>query len=236
MKSAPQTNNKGRFEQQQKVNKTIQGTLSRSLSSKIVTEMLKLSSEALGELQKVDRIDFDIFKLRDATNNNELVTVVMYLLSHNGLLNSSVLDFERLLAYINAVQRGYKNITYHNKTHAADLCQTFHYFCKAGLEQKAALDPTELVSLYVAACCHDYEHPGVNNVFLSNVKDPMAVRHNDISVLESHHIAASFKLMLSDERLNWMHLYDANDYKRMRKLMIDAVFSTDITKHFGDVA
>jgi hypothetical protein len=97
-----------------------------------------------------------------------------------------------LINYITAIQRGYKNVTYHNKTHAADLCQTFNYFCKSGLEEKAALDYSELISLYVAACVHDYEHPGVNNVFLSSISDPMALRHNDISVLESHHIAASF--------------------------------------------
>jgi hypothetical protein len=33
-----------------------------------------------------------------------------------------------------------------------------------------------------------------------------------------------------------MHKYKHEDFKRMRKLMIEAVFSTDITKHFGDVA
>jgi hypothetical protein len=33
-----------------------------------------------------------------------------------------------------------------------------------------------------------------------------------------------------------MHKYSAEEYKRMRKLMIDAVFATDITKHFGDVS
>jgi hypothetical protein len=33
-----------------------------------------------------------------------------------------------------------------------------------------------------------------------------------------------------------MSKYKVDDYKRMRKLMIEAVFATDITKHFGDVA
>ena len=92
-----------------------------------------------------------------------------------------------------------------------------------------------MLSLFVAATCHDFEHPGVNSVFLINMNDPMAIRHNDISVLESHHIAASFSLMNSSEKTNWMHKYSPEEYKRMRKLMIDAVFATDITKHFGDV-
>ena len=124
---------------------------------------------------------------------------------------------------------------YHNKTHAADLCQTLNYFCKAGLQEKACLDYNEMTALFVAACCHDYEHPGLNNVFLISVRDPMAIRHNDVSVLESHHIAASFALMQSSEKNNWMQNYSTEDFKRIRKLMIDSVFSTDITKHFGDV-
>lgn len=112
------------------------------------------------------------------------------------MINNSI-DFERLINYMMAIQRGYKGITYHNKTHAADLCQTFNYFRKQGLQEKCELDNQELTALFVAACCHDFEHPGVNNAFLSNMRDPIAVRHNDQSVLESHHIAASFELMMS---------------------------------------
>lgn len=159
-----------------------------------------------------------------------------YLVVHKGLLSDNCLDFERLLNYMTVIQHGYKPIAYHNKTHAADLCQTFNYFCKQGLAETCALDNKEMISLFVAACCHDFEHPGVNNGFMVNIKDPLATCHNDVSVLEAHHIAASFALMQSDEKLNWMQKYTPDDYKRMRKLMIDAVFATDITKHFGDVA
>lgn len=69
-----------------------------------------------------------------------------------------------------------------------------------------------MTAIFVAASCHDYEHPGVNSVFLINMRDPMAIRHNDVSVLESHHIAASFALMNSSEASNWMHKYTHEDY------------------------
>lgn len=57
-----------------------------------------------------------------------------------GLAISSSLDFEKLMSFIQAIQNGYRNITYHNTTHAADLCQTFNYFLTAGLAEKCALD------------------------------------------------------------------------------------------------
>ena len=36
------------------------------------------------------------------------------------------------------------------------------------------------------------------------MNDQMAIRHNDISVLENHHLAAAFQLIESDEAHNWM--------------------------------
>lgn len=66
----------------------------------------------------------------------------------------------------------------------------------------------EIMSYLIAAVCHDYEHPGVNNVFLTAIKDTVAIRHNDASVLENHHIAATFELMSSQSELNWASGFD----------------------------
>jgi len=48
----------------------------------------------------------------------------------------------------------------------------------------------------MSGAIHDFEHPGVNNIYLINSKNKLAVRYNDASVLENHHVAASFKLLL----------------------------------------
>ena len=45
------------------------------------------------------------------------------------------------------------------------------------------------MSCYISAALHDYEHPGVNSVFLVNMNDPIAIAHNDASVLENYHLA-----------------------------------------------
>lgn len=42
--------------------------------------------------------------------------------------------------------------------------------------------------------------------------------------------------MKSKDQYNWMQHYCPGDFKTMRKLMIEAVFSTDISQHFGNVA
>jgi hypothetical protein len=64
----------------------LKGGIQRTFTQKIVIEMLHLSGEAKDELQKIDKIDFDIFRLRDKTENNELVTILTYLITHKGIL------------------------------------------------------------------------------------------------------------------------------------------------------
>ena len=77
----------------------MKSALLRNFSTKIVSEMLHLSLEAQQELLKIDQIEFDIFNLRDATNNNELVTVLAYLITSKGILGETALDFEKLLYF-----------------------------------------------------------------------------------------------------------------------------------------
>jgi hypothetical protein len=91
MKQTPQHNNKRKDEK--KGETKVQRELKRRLSTKIVLGLLNVEPEALAELQKIDRIEFDIFKLRDKTENNELVTVMMYLVTNNGLLAHEKMDF-----------------------------------------------------------------------------------------------------------------------------------------------
>lgn len=44
--------------------------------------------------------------------------------------------------------------------------------------EKVKLDEIELMSLIVAGACHDHEHPGFNNAYLIETRDPIAIRHN----------------------------------------------------------
>lgn len=82
------------------------------------------------------------------------------------------------------------------------------------------MDDFDWLSMLVAACVHDFEHPGVNNIFLVNMHDQIAIKHNDQSVLENHHIAAAFEIMSTKPEANWMSKLDHEEFKRVRKMMI----------------
>lgn len=55
-----------------------------------------------------------------------------------------------------------------------------------------------MMSYIIAAACHDVNHPGYNNVFMINTRNTLALRYNDISVLENHHVATTFDVMTQD--------------------------------------
>ena len=62
-----------------------------------------------------------------------------------------------------------------------------------------------------------------------------AIRYNDKSVLENHHVAAAFGL-LKDDQYNIFKTFSKENYKAIREKMIAMVLSTDMSQHFTDVA
>ena len=88
------------------------------------------------------------------------------------------------------------------------------------MKEKLKMDNLEQMSCLVSAALHDFEHPGVNNVFLVSVNDAIAVSHNDTSVLENHHIASAFKLMVDNPANNWAVKMHRDDFKRARHVII----------------
>jgi len=68
--------------------------------------------------------------------------------------------------------------------------------CEA--EKICQLTDLEMAVLLISGFVHDTDHPGYNNLYLVNTRDNLALRYNDKSVLENHHIAIAFDTMLQD--------------------------------------
>ncbi|XP_033104806.1 cGMP-inhibited 3',5'-cyclic phosphodiesterase A-like [Anneissia japonica] len=94
------------------------------------------------------------------------------------------------------------------------------------------LPALELMALYTAAAMHDYDHPGRTNAFLVATSAPEAILYNDRSVLESHHAAASWKLLLSNSNYNFLSSLDPAEFKRFRYLVVEYILATDLKRHF----
>ena len=88
----------------------------------LISKFLELSPEATIELKKIDTYEFNIFRLREVTNGHELETVLPFILARHNLIAHNKLEFNFLINFVRALAMGYKRITYHNQTHAADVC------------------------------------------------------------------------------------------------------------------
>mmetsp|Transcript_38352 Transcript_38352/g.27805 ORF Transcript_38352/g.27805 Transcript_38352/m.27805 type:complete len:132 (-) Transcript_38352:437-832(-) len=63
----------------------------------------------------------------------------------------------------------------------------------------------------------------------------MAINYNDATVLENHHAAASYKL-LTDQDNNFLCNIDPQNQKRFRRQFVNSILSTDMSKHFTELA
>ena len=100
----------------------------------------------------------------------------------------------------------------------------------------AQLTDLELSVILISAFVHDTDHPGFNNPFMVNSKDKLALRYNDRSVLENHHIAVAFDTMLRDPETCIYDEWTDEEFRLMRTNMIDLVLATDMAIHFKDLA
>ena len=183
-------------------------------------------------LQKHKDWDFDVFSLDKVTKKKPLSTMGLKVLYDSGLTEAFTFSESTLLNFLDRIEAGYNDVPYHNAVHAADVLQACHFYIHRGLMRKWMTD-LEVLALYLACICHDYKHPGVNSNFLINRGDPLAVRYNDRSVLESFHVAESFAVIQS---MNLLEHFSREDQTELRKLMIDCVLATDMTGHFKHVS
>ncbi|CAI2381292.1 unnamed protein product [Moneuplotes crassus] len=187
-------------------------------------------------MESLETLDFDIFDFKEKTENRELTTVASLLLNKHSLYTELGIQPNEFLILLDKVASGYDaKVPYHNATHAADVCQTLYCFMVKGnwitLSQLGNLD---LLSMILGASVHDYEHPGVNNMYLINSSDKLAIRYNDESVLENHHIASASDL-LKTPQYDILRKMDKEDKKQVRKRMVHMVLATDMSKHFKDL-
>ncbi|XP_039278130.1 high affinity cAMP-specific and IBMX-insensitive 3',5'-cyclic phosphodiesterase 8 isoform X4 [Nilaparvata lugens] len=180
--------------------------------------------------------EFDIFKLEEVTGRRPLAYLGMNLLTHYNVNKTLGVDERTLFNWLSVIEQHYHiDNSYHNSTHAADVMQATSVFLDRE-RIKRSLDDLDEACCLIAAACHDIDHPGKSSAFLCNAGNDLAILYNDISVLESHHAALTFKLTLKDERVNIFRGLERDTYKVVRQNVVDMILATEMTKHFEHIS
>ena len=143
----------------------------------------------------------------------------------------------RFDSFLNKIKVGYDFLLpYHNELHAADVLQSSHIIAiLSNLQAEMDLTILDMSGYFIAAIIHDYKHPGLNNNFHINKRSELSMRYNDISVLENYHVSSAFKL-ISQKNSNIFCDIQNEEYRVVRKRIVECVLATDMAKHAKEVA
>ncbi|XP_076396999.1 phosphodiesterase dunce isoform X4 [Megachile rotundata] len=192
--------------------------------------------EELGKLlSDIDKWGIDIFRIGELSNNRPLTCVAYTAFQTRDLLKSLAIPPKTFVTFMMTLEDHYvKDNPFHNSLHAADVTQSTHTLLNTPALE-SVFTPLEITAALFAATIHDVDHPGLTNQFLINSSSELALMYNDESVLENHHLAVAFKL-LQNEGCDIFVNMTKKQRQTLRKMVIDMVLSTDMSKHMSLLA
>ena len=185
-------------------------------------------------LQKYHLWEFDPFAFDEVTGRKPLVASVMHLVKVNNLDEELGFDCSKLVRFLTKVQDGMNDVPFHNYMHITDVVHGTAYFLSQE-KLKALATPLDFYTMILSAAMHDFDHPGYNNAYLCTTRNHLAILYNDDSVLESFHVASSWRIMLMDELDPFAGL-SAEDYAEARQTAVTTILGTDMKFHFDHLS
>ena len=186
--------------------------------------------------ESIESKDFDIFNFESSVKKeNTLYLIGLYIFKKFEF--SKIIKENNFVNWSKKIAAGYsRKNPYHTDLHAADVTQTcFLSLLQENVINISKLDNIDICVLITSCMCHDFKHGGLNNNFLRLTKDKLAIRYNDISILENMHISEAFKLMNTYPECDLFSDVDKKTYEKMRKKMISCVLATDMSNHNNHV-
>ncbi|NXA89570.1 PDE4D phosphodiesterase, partial [Melanocharis versteri] len=191
------------------------------------------------ELEDLNKWGLQVFRVAELSGNRPL-TVIMHTIfqasrRERDLLKTFKIPVDTLITYLMTLEDHYHaDVAYHNNIHAADVVQSTHVLLSTPALEAVFTD-LEILAAIFASAIHDVDHPGVSNQFLINTNSELALMYNDSSVLENHHLAVGFKL-LQEENCDIFQNLTKKQRQSLRKMVIDIVLATDMSKHMNLLA
>ncbi|XP_058870933.1 cAMP-specific 3',5'-cyclic phosphodiesterase 4D-like isoform X2 [Acipenser ruthenus] len=187
------------------------------------------------ELEEINRWGLDVFKIAEYSGNRPLTVVMYTIFQERDLLKSFKIPVDTFITFMMTLEDHYhSDVAYHNNIHAADVVQSTHVLLSTPALEAVFTD-LEILAAIFASAIHDVDHPGVSNQFLINTNSELALMYNDSSVLENHHLAVGFKL-LHEENCDVFQNLSKKQRQSLRKMVIDMVLATDMSKHMNLLA
>lgn len=200
---------------------------------------------------------FDIFEFfKNQISEIPFIAIAYHVFNKVGLMEAFNIPVDRFLNFLHYVYGTYQRNPYHNVIHVTDVLHTCFFLSTSRIRHSnqqrdiqvdsdielshfkrdkncigAHLSPLEVLALYMAAIVHDMGHPGRTNNFLIQTQHELSILYNDRSVLENHHAASAWRAIITNPECNFLCHLSADEFKRLRFLVVDLILATDLLKH-----
>ena len=204
--------------------------ISNQVNPKYLTTLIEKHFEFM---RSITDKDFNLFELKKLVGyQNVLPLMCHFIFKILGLIDSKIILVKKLIPFLTTVSDNYLESTlYHNSLHGADVCHSlFIYIINSNLEEICETTVLDILGLVVSAAGHDLGHSGYNNNFHINSCSELALNYNDISCLENFHASTLFRILRKEEN-NIFENMNSNNYKQIRKRMVNQILSTDMVNH-----
>merc|ERR1711936_219494 len=195
----------------------------------------KHEAELAKILENSEKWGVDMFKIAEITEKKTLTCITYTIFQERDLIKTFKIPGKVFLNFLRTLEDHYlQDVPYHNSVHAADVTQSTHVLLNS-TSLESVFTHLEIFAALFASCIHDVDHPGVTNQYLINTSSELALMYNDETALENNPLAVAFKLLQNPECDIFVNL-TRKQKQTLRKMVIDMVLATDMSKHMSLLA
>ncbi|XP_050310435.1 cGMP-dependent 3',5'-cyclic phosphodiesterase-like isoform X2 [Anthonomus grandis grandis] len=158
---------------------------------------------------------------------------VLKIMQDLGFIETFRIKRDTLVRFILYVRRGYRDVPYHNWSHAFAVAHFAYLAIKNfQLTEKGFFTKLEALAYFISCLCHDIDHRGTTNSFQQQSNSVLASLYSsEGSVMERHHLSQAI-CTLNTEGCNFLESLSKEDYVKCLDLIKDMILATDLATHY----
>ncbi|XP_044141825.1 high affinity cGMP-specific 3',5'-cyclic phosphodiesterase 9A [Bufo gargarizans] len=168
---------------------------------------------------------FSVWSVQD----KEMLNLLEHMFYNLNLVAHFKMEAATLRQFLRSLQDHYRQNPFHNFRHGFCVTQMMYSIISlCGLQD--LLPPEDVVTLIVAALCHDVDHPGLNNNYQVNARTELASRYQNKSPLENHHCAVTMEI-LSRTECDIFRNVAPEQARKILEGVAELILATDMALH-----
>jgi cGMP-dependent 3',5'-cyclic phosphodiesterase len=169
---------------------------------------------------------------RDVDDHSSIYLCMKMFLSLNFVSEFKIPE-DKLARFLMLVQKGYRNMPYHNWHHAFSVTH-FSYACMKNLRliERGIITKLQGLSLLISCLCHDLDHRGFNNSYMTQTGSMLArLYSSEGSINERHHLSQAI-CILNDPGSKILDSLSTEQFMESIDYLRELILATDLANHF----